>query len=308
MTCRQNWYWTIALLLCALTTFGTSVNAASRVNAIHSPKKPSNPIASDPAGESVEDDSIIVYTQEELEAIRQVRDKLVQEHGVDESRLSLIFLAVATINTKLRVDATCKKVQKVLDIMKDLGCPNGMSDEALWRPEAVSELATYAPCGQNHQGAATTWIRTGNQVPKEEERKHVHACIMHFLASHADPISLRNGITFVIDVTIQPKGPKIGNENTLQSFWQSFPQRPQCIMIAGTNTLTRVLVNAAIRLASLFTKQKVLDRIKFVTVEEAKECIPLESAPVYCGGEGGGIEDMALWVQDRLAALPKPEL
>jgi hypothetical protein len=131
---------------------------------------------------------------------------------------------------------------------------------------------------------------------------------MHFMAVHADAISLREGITFVIDVSKSPPPPKIGNEKNIQSFYQAFPQRPQAILIAGTNTITRVLVNASIKLASLFTKQKVLDRIKFVTIEQAKNSVPLASAPKYVGGEGGGIESLQQWVKERLENFPAPEL
>ena len=67
-------------------------------------------------------------------------------------------------------------------------------------------------------------------------------------------------------------------------------------------------MNASIKLASVFTKQKILQRIHFVTVEEAKNMFPRESAPVCVGGEGGGIERYEDWVEERLGLLPKPNL
>ena len=74
--------------------------------------------------------------------------------------------------------------------------------------------------------------------------------------------------------------------------------------------MTRVIVNASIKVASLFTKQKVLDRIQFVTVEQAKAQLLCEndSAPPYVGGKGGGIVSMEQWVEQRLQQLPTPEL
>lgn len=263
------------------------------------------------ANETFSDDGTgfqpIVYTEEELEAMRKVKTKLVEEFGIEESRGGASFLAVATINCKLRVDETATKIRKLLELMEKLNCVDGIGDD-LWRPEAAHELKAYAPCGKDFNGASTIWIVGGSKVQKGEQRHHVHACLMHFMAVHADAISLREGITFVIDVSNSPAPPKVGNERIIQSFYQCFPQRPQAILISGTNSITRVLVNASIALASLFTKQKVLDRIKFVTIEQAKNSIPLASAPKYVGGEGGNIESLPQWVEERLLNFPIPEL
>ena len=80
----------------------------------------------------------IEYTAEELEAMRQVRAKLMEDHGIDESRMGSCFLAVATINSKLRVDETVTKLVTTLKLMEDLGCPEGINDK-LWKPEAAYE-------------------------------------------------------------------------------------------------------------------------------------------------------------------------
>eukprot|EP00957_Ditylum_brightwellii_P178161 13569831-Ditylum_brightwellii.AAC.1 len=47
-------------------------------------------------------DEAIIYTAEELQAMRDVRAKLTKEHGIEESPIGSIFLAVTTINCKLR--------------------------------------------------------------------------------------------------------------------------------------------------------------------------------------------------------------
>ena len=70
----------------------------------------------------------------------------------------------------------------------------------------------------------------------------------------------------------------------------------------------RTFVNGSIKLASLFIKQKILQRIHFVTVEDAKSYLPLKNAPKYVGGGGGGIENYEEWVRERLEQLPFPEL
>mmetsp|Transcript_30806 Transcript_30806/g.44832 ORF Transcript_30806/g.44832 Transcript_30806/m.44832 type:complete len:286 (+) Transcript_30806:115-972(+) len=254
-------------------------------------------------------DEAIIYTEEELQAMRDVRAKLTEEHGIEESRIGSIFLAVTTINCKLRVDETVKKIAKLLGIMAKLGCEDGIDDE-LWKPAAAHELKPYAPAGKDHNGCRTTWIRGGGKVSKEEERNHCHACIMQHLATHADAKTLRNGISFIIDVSGKDmeKEPKVGNETLIQSFHQAIPQRPQVILIAGTSRVTRAFVNASIKLASLFLKQKILDRITFVSVEVAKKRLPLKSAPVYVGGNGGGIENYQEWVKGRLEMLQMPDL
>ncbi|KAL7535957.1 hypothetical protein ACHAXR_006834 [Thalassiosira sp. AJA248-18] len=193
--------------------------------------------------------------------------------------------------------------------MEKLGCPDGIDDE-LWKPGAAHELKPYAAAGKDNSGCQVSWIRGGGKVSKEEERNHCHACVMQLLSTHADPVTLRNGLSFIIDISGQDmeKEPKVGNEKLIQSFYQALPQRPQVILIAGTSLITRTFINASIKLASLFIKQKILQRISFVSVEDAKSTLPLKSAPVYVGGMGGGIENYEEWVKERLEMLPKPEL
>mmetsp|Transcript_13499 Transcript_13499/g.29327 ORF Transcript_13499/g.29327 Transcript_13499/m.29327 type:complete len:398 (+) Transcript_13499:128-1321(+) len=251
---------------------------------------------------------VIIYSDEEVTAMRQVRAKLKEEHGVEESRVGSAFLAVATINCKLKVDETVVKITKLLEIMEQLGCADGIDDE-LWKPSAKHEFRSYPPVGTDARGCSITWIRGSGRVSKEEERNHVHGCIMQYLAVHSDANTLRNGVSFIIDLTGKDnKTPKTGNEKLIQSFYQTIPQRPQIILIAGASFATRTIVNASIKFASFFIKQKVLQRIHFVTVEEAKNMLPLKSAPVYIGGGGGGIESYEDWVEERLEQLPMPEL
>ena len=257
----------------------------------------------------------IVYTTEELDAMRQVRDMLQTKHEINvEERVGLKFLAVATINCKLRVAETVQKLVKLLECLKDLQCPDGIpqfsslptDDEAI-----LSMLQAYAKCGPDFNGGSVFWIKgSKGSVAKKEERSFCHAGIVYFLAIHADVVSLRKGITFVIDVSSRKSTePNVGNEKACQKFQQSFPLRPQAIYIAGANAVMRVFVNATIKVASLFTKQKILDRIKFVTVDQAKAQMPLSSAPTYVGGGGGGGEnDVVAWVKERLAQLPAPDL
>ena len=61
------------------------------------------------------------------------------------------------------------------------------------------------------------------------------------------------------------------------------PLRPQKIFILGAGWLKRLLINSLISFASLFTKEKVIDRIQFADIEEVKEVVPLASLPRYIG-------------------------
>ena len=132
-----------------------------------------------------------------------------------------------------------------------------------------------------------------------------------YLSVHADPKTLREGVSFVIDFSTRrdiSKLPKQGNERLIQSFYQAIPQRPQVIMIAGCSLPTRAFVNASIKLASIFVKQKILQRIHFVTRDAAVQHLPAGAAPAYLGGDGGGVESYEGWVKDRLEKLTVPEL
>ena len=148
-------------------------------------------------------DEELVYTDDEVEAMKQVRTKLLEEHGVEKAKVCDAFLAVATINCKLRIEDTVKKIVKLLAIMEELGCEDGI-DADLWKPSAVHELRSFAPgrrdissilrffsnllcfssrasstVGKCINGCHAQWIRSkGGKVTREEQRNHVHACIM----------------------------------------------------------------------------------------------------------------------------------
>ena len=252
----------------------------------------------------------IVYTEDELIAMRQVRTTLLEEHGIEESRVGSAFLAVATINCKLRVEETATKIVKLLEIMEKLGCDDGISDDFI--TNAKHELHPYPTVGVDSRGCSTTWIRAGSPVPKEEERHHCQACIMQYLAVHADSKTLREGVSFILDLSGREDvmtAEKVGNEQLIQGFYQAIPQRPQVILIAGTSFLLRTFVNASIYVASVFVKAKILERISFTTIEEAVDMLPEGNAPVYVGGKGGGSEqNYEDYVKERIAQLPTPDL
>ena len=65
-------------------------------------------------------------------------------------------------------------------------------------------------------------------------------------------------MTFVLDTEQNDYEASYGNEGKMQKIWQCMPLRPQRIFILGASMIKRVLINAAITLASLFTNEKVI--------------------------------------------------
>ena len=72
--------------------------------------------------------------------------------------------------------------------------------------------------------------------------------------------------------------------------------------------MKRVLINGLLKVASFFTKQKILDRIRFATLDEVLSEIPLASTPDYIGGKGGDVKDLSAWVKTRLDGFTVPAL
>jgi hypothetical protein len=251
----------------------------------------------------------ISYTEEELEAVRQVHKELILKHKIDPERIGLKTLALTTIVTKLRIDEAAEKYVKYLQVVGECGIPNLREDEALTmnRNALRKRLDSYASCGRDKQGRSVMWIRGQKNVSEEEEADVVRAGIMYHTAIHADALSLREGITFVVDTSNKP-AKRARNDQKLQKAWQAMPMRPQALLIAGASLPLRLIINSLILVASFFTKQKILDRIKFVSVEVALKRIPMESAPVYLGGGGGDIQDIDQWTINRINGFPIPIL
>ena len=98
----------------------------------------------------------------------------------------------------------------------------------------------------------------------------------------------------------------VGNESKMQKVYQSIPLRPQRIFILGAGFVKRLVINTLLSIASLFTSEKVVDRIRFAEMEEVKEEVDDENLPVYVGGGGGGLqshEDLVKWVRSRINSI-----
>ena len=281
------------------------------------------------------DDGPIQYTDEELDAMRQVKE-LLHSHNekhdldgksstmIDYERVGLKYIAMTTIISKNRPDEAFDKIKKfLLALIQVELTADAVSDEELsGDDDCMQELKgyfiPYHTCGVDEFGRDSMWIRGNDRVyiTLEEQQKNVKAGILYHMAIHSNPNTLRYGLAnFVIDITDKPtttsSSAASAAESKLQKINQSFPLRPQAILIVGATGLKRMVVNALIKVASIFTKIKILQRIKFTSVEEAIELFPNDTQPLHYGGKGlNGItqEDIPMWVKERIESFPIPEL
>ena len=142
------------------------------------------------------------YTAEEVEAVLAVRNALL-ERGIPRDALQEVPLITVTLVAKCRVE---EAVTKFMTYREDLLAAYGVTD--VFSPAAEQALAEQwhrlAVAGVDEAGRQIMWIHGGGTQPDEE-----HACIwastLYFFAVHADLVSLRNGITLVIDTSNAPK-------------------------------------------------------------------------------------------------------
>ena len=298
----------------------------------------------------------IVYTDEELDAMKQVK-KLLDEYqetkkqsggdGDDDdySRVGLKYIAMTTIISKNRPDEAFDKIQKFLKALKEVELTsNVLSDEELSGDDSTNPLLNgsntyfnaYHTCGLDNYNRDSMWIRGDNDrvyLTIDEQQNVIKAGILYHMAIHSNPNTLRNGLAhFVIDITDKPTYTTSKDvskvESKLQKINQSFPLRPQSILIVGATGIKRVVVNTLIKVASIFTKIKILQRIKFTSIEEAIKLFHYGNGvgggdgdvdsdnkqsqqPLHYGGNGlNGIDQSSIpmWVKQRIESFPIPEL
>ena len=269
------------------------------------------------------------WSDEEIASCKQTKILLKASKDFDQRFLSDREIFLTTVNCKFRSDKAVEKmitwtnemrdsfgINSFTDVFDGIGA-NGEGSDEEW--ERLSDLFTaYAGCGLDRHRRSIMWIRTRPTVLKEE-RDAVRCGVVYFTAVHADMVSMRNGITFVIDTTKNDMVNKTGNESKLQRVYQSIPLRPQNIFILGAGWFKRAAINFLISFASLFTKDKVIDRVRFATIDEVKVEISEQNLPAYLksgtvGGEqvnalatGGGLEDnkhVVNYVRRRLREFP----
>mmetsp|Transcript_15257 Transcript_15257/g.28477 ORF Transcript_15257/g.28477 Transcript_15257/m.28477 type:complete len:265 (+) Transcript_15257:44-838(+) len=250
----------------------------------------------------------VTLTSEELSACSEVAKKLRQQ-GLELNQLCPRCIAITTINKKLRVDDAVDQYKLFMKAIAEFNI-NSFDDIYAgfvdFDTVIAPRLNSYNVCGLDSQQRQIFWINGKNPVQVSQEAAAVRAGWFWFCAIHSDNVSLRQGVTFVIDVS--SNNSKVGNEKKMQKTYQSYPLRPQRILIMGASYLKRLFINGVVSFASLFSKNKVLERIRFATVEDVvKEC-GRENVPEYiCKGVGKD-GDPAAWVKMRFDNFPEPKL
>lgn len=218
------------------------------------------------------------------------------------------------MNCKLQPDSAAEKYKIWLAALREFGIQSfddvwsgGVERDGTGDWSKIKPLfAPYIGCGPDESGRSIMWVRAGATTSTDDEVLAVKAGIIYYMATHADMTTLRSGITFVVDTTGVEKNKRIGNENKLQKARQAMPSRPQKIYVIGAGLLRRIVINAAIRFASIFTKEKLVERLKFVEVDEVISHIPHGSLPTYLGGACPvtTLEQQISWLQNRLLSFP----
>lgn len=257
----------------------------------------------------------LIWSEGEILAGTETK-RILLRGELDPTLIDERALWLTVVNCKFNAEKAASKYRKWVNVMhdefnlhvKDLHTgisPESDDVEAGWR-ELAPLFTAYAGCGRDSQDRAIMWIRT-RPTQVAEETLAVRTGVIYWLAVHADIKSMREGITFVIDTEGNDMTDKIGNENKLQRVYQSIPLRPQRIFILGAGWLKRGLINALIYIASLFTSDKVIERIEFAELSAVQAVVSESSLPVCRGGQGGGIEsnaDLVAWVRARLDSFP----
>lgn len=269
-----------------------------------------------------EDKSPDAFTEDEIKALRETKALLLSPDGkykMKPEEISPRELMVVLMNCKCRVDEAAMKYHRWHEVVAlGVGLPSipAVFNDGLIGPNAEKikgtdvekwSLMTFRCVGRDSCNRSIMWIYT-NKIPPAEEQNCVRASFVYFVASHADLRTMRRGLTFVLDTDANDWKDSHGNEAKMQKIWQCMPLRSQRIFILGANVIKRVLINAALAIASLFTKEKVLRRIKFAELDEVKKEITEENLPIYKGGKNAGVtQDDALLkhLSDRLASFPK---
>jgi len=265
-----------------------------------------------------EDKSPDAFTEDEIKALRETKALLLSDkYKMTPEEIGARELMVVVMNCKCRVDEAAMKYHRWhtvaalgvgLKSIPDAFTTIGKNAENLkGTPVEKWSLMTFRCVGRDTCNRSIMWIYA-NKIPPAEEQNVLRSSFVYFVAAHADLRSMRRGLTFVLDTDADDWKESYGNEAKMQKIWQCMPLRSQRIFILGANMVKRVLINAALALASLFTKEKVLRRIKFADDETVKKEITEENLPIYKGGKNAGVtQDDALlkYLSDRLANFPK---
>lgn len=243
------------------------------------------------------------YQADELEAIALVRKACV-EKGLDLSKVDERVIIACTMIGKLRVEKSVESVEKWIGIQDLYSVPKLF--ESGWEkklPELGTFFEKYAVCGRDEGGRNVMWINPDGGIEIKDENSVLHAACYFMIAMNADMHTMRHGSSMIMDVQVPDR--KIGNEKKLQKTWQEFPNRPQHIILINASMIKRILVNALVKFASVFSSNKIFSRLRFGQLDDVTQlCMPDESLPQSHGGPDRG--SSLDWVTSRLTNFPMP--
>ena len=270
--------------------------------------------------------SSIVYSPEELETMRQVKKRLEEEDKL--TFVNLRFLAYLVAIRKTDVDEATIKFRRYLEAIAPFDMSIVESDEDLWDDPLVEQYLKdfYVPCGRDYHGGQIMWKRCNRPTLDSEEKTSIRASILYHIAAHADPVSFREGITYVTDMSwmygiifddddndifgydAAKRLKSSRNAAKLKTVAKFLEFRTQVVLIVGMPLEMRIMLNAFISIFSCCAKLSSLKQVKLVTREGAMQCVPKESGPMYLGGGSGGITDVVEWTKRRYYQMPIPDL
>ncbi len=288
----------------------------------------------------------IVYTEIELDAMRKTKALLLSQEfckkqkrdkAFSENEVSKRHLAITVIICKCRPEEAAIKYIQWLNTLTASWGIDQFNDEQLSNPPKGSDhyLRSYNLAGRDINGTNIFWIGSKVPIPNdlEEERLSIYAGIRFHFAIHSDAKTIREGITFVLDVS-NNRVEKVGNEKRLQGSHNTYPLRPKHIFIVGASKVVRVSINALLKLGSFVSKAKILKRVRFVTLDQVVDTekggtVPKDSLPEYLKDRtldtmmknldvNGKKEDeielandhnaVVEWVNERIAKIPVPDI
>ena len=224
--------------------------------------------------------------------------------GIAVARLGDREVVVTTMASKLRVDKAVAKFTDYLGILDEYHLDSGgggfaeVEGGSSW-DDLESFWHRYSVAGRDLGGHSIMWIN-GGRTEVEEEQRLVRSSILYYYACHADMVTLRGGLTMVLDVAYTSN---VGNERKLQNTWQAYPLRPQNIFIVGAGYIKRLAINALIKLVSIVSSNKVIGRVQFVELPGVRAAISEDNMPAQHGGKARPA--VKEWIEARLASFPK---
>jgi hypothetical protein len=134
----------------------------------------------------VKENKKIIYSPEELETMRQVKNRLQGEDNL--AFINPRFLAYTVITCKNRVEDAIQKYRQYLKAISACDMSIVESDEDMWADPAIGPFLRefYIPCGVDFEGRQTLWIRGDKPILEDQEQTAIRAGLLYVMAIHGE--------------------------------------------------------------------------------------------------------------------------